>query len=145
MSIADDLQKVLLAAKVTREALRKIEIENADLRAELIKVLRFVGGQATPEVSTQSLLNVGDEVSAVLGNMAAVTADLRAEVQRLRGEVAEMTKHRDDAVDNSNGWRERKTAWKTRAEAAEGRERELQARCPVEAVEAAKVTNADKG
>jgi len=50
------------------------EAERDQLRTELIKVLRFVGGQATADVSTAFLLNVGEEVSAVLAGMTAVTA-----------------------------------------------------------------------
>ena len=64
--------------------LREIEAERDQLRAELIKVLRFVGGQATEDVSTAFLLNVSEEVSAVLAGMTQVTGELRAEVERLR-------------------------------------------------------------
>jgi len=67
--------------------LRELEAERDELRAELIKVLRFVGGQATEDVSTSFLLNVSEEVSALLAGMAGATADLRAEVERLREKV----------------------------------------------------------
>ena len=50
---------------------------------------------------------------------------LRAEVARLRGELAEITKHRDIAVDNSNGWRGRSSAWKARAKSAEAHAQDL--------------------
>jgi len=64
--------------------LRELEAERDELRAELIKVLSFVGGQATEDVSTSFLLNVSEEVSALLAGMAGATAELRAEVERLR-------------------------------------------------------------
>ena len=74
------------------EYVRQLEAERDQLRAELIKVLRFVGGQAVPDVSTPFLLNVSEEVSAVLAGMTQVTADLRSEVERLRGEVSGVRK-----------------------------------------------------
>lgn len=96
-------------ARKAEEKNKALTTERDQLRAELIKVLRFVGGQAAPDVSTSFLLNVSEEVSMVLGEMAGETADLRAEVERLR--------------ENSAGLYVSNTQLQTRAEAAE-RERD---------------------
>lgn len=77
-------------ARKERDSLARLRDQ---LRAELIKVLRFVGGQAAPDVSTSVLLNVNEEVSMVLGEMAGKIATLRAEVERLQVEAADAESH----------------------------------------------------
>lgn len=109
------------------EAVESLTAERDQLRAELIKVLRFVGGQATGDVSTAFLLNVSEEVSAVLAETAGVTADLRAEVERLRGQSKAALLN---AKQSQDGWSEAlklRDSARARAEAAERERDEAQA------------------
>ena len=114
-------------ARCLETELAALTTERDQLRAELIKVLRFVGGQATGDVSTAFLLNVSEEVSAVLAETAGVTADLRAEVERLRGQSKAALLN---AKQSQDGWSEAlklRDSARARAEAAERERDEAQA------------------